>query len=78
MPAAFGSSSALYPNEFGIKKKHLYNISKMNIYRAGMKEQLIVVESLLDQHSLEDFPRRRLPLTLGTTPSLGETSGDAL
>lgn len=44
-----------------------------------MKEQLIVGESLLDQHSLEDFlRRRRLPLTLGTTPSLGETSGDAL
>lgn len=50
----------------------------MNIYRAGMKAQLIVVESLLDQHSLEGIPGRpRLPLTLGTTPSLGKTPGDA-
>lgn len=30
----------------------------MNIYRARMRGRLIVVESLLDQHSLEDIPRR--------------------
>lgn len=61
-------------------KKHLYNISRMNIYRARMRERLIVVESLLDQHSVEDIPWRMRPLLiLGTiNPSVRETLGEAL
>lgn len=52
----------------------------MNIYRARMRERLSVVESLLDQHSLEDIPWRMRPLlVLGTiNPSVRETLGEAL
>lgn len=45
-----------------------------------MRERLIVVESLLDQHSVEAIPWRMRPLLiLGTIkPSVRETLGEAL